>query len=187
MKFAIPAATLILLVLCLWALSTRRRLTALRLDADQALEGFHARQPDRINALAALVDLTNEYVPGAIRVRGDVVISCCIMITRDSSLSDIGKRERTMEQILTEIAQTARQHTEMRSDARYAEYMGEMVCCEELSRESRLLYNKSVDQLNRALLRFPVSVLGGLFEIRKQEPIVTDKDETPIHQIFPAA
>ena len=187
MEYAIPAAALILLLLCLWALSAWRRLTALRMDADQALARFHALQPDRINALAGLVDLTNEYAPGAVRVRGDVVLSCCIMITQDSSLSDIGKRERTMAQILTEIVQAAQQHAEMRSDARYAEYMGEMVRCEKLSRESRLLYNNSVDQFNRVLQHPPVSVLGRLFGIRRREPIVTAKEETPIYQIFPAA
>ena len=187
MKYAVPAAVLALVLLCLWALSTWRRLTALRMDADEALKGFHAQQRDRINALAGLVDLTNEYVPRAVRVQGDVVISCCTMITQDSSLSDIGKRELTMAQILTEIVQTARQHAEMRSDARYAQYMGEMVRCEKLSRESRLRYNNSVDQFNRELLRFPASVLGRLFEFKKWEPLVTVKDETPIHQIFPAA
>ena len=185
MKYAIPTAALILLLLCLWAFSARRRLTALRMDADQALEGFHARQPDRINALAWLVDLTNEYAPGAVRVQGDVVICCCTLITQDSSLSDIGKRERTMAQILTEIVQAAQQHAEMRSDARRAEYMSERIRCEKLSRESRMLYNKDVDQLNRELLRFPASVLGRLFGLQRQEPIVTDKDETPLHQIFP--
>ena len=187
MKYAIPVAVLALLVLCLWMLSTRRRLTSLRMDADQALVSFHALQPDRINALAGLVDLANEYAPGAVRVRGDVVISCCTMITQDSSLSDIGKRERTMAQILTEIVQTAQQHAEMRSDARYAKYMSEMIRCEKLSRESRMLYNKDVDQLNRELLRFPMSMLGRLFGLRRREPIVTAKEETPIYQIFPAA
>ena len=187
MKFAIPAAALVLLVLYLWALSAWRRLTALRMDADEALESLHARQPDRINALVKLVDLANEYAPGAVRVRGDVVLSCCIMITRESSLNDIGKRELTMEQILTEIVQTAQQHAEMRSDARYTKYMSEMIRCEKLSRGSRMLYNRDVDQLNRELLRFPVSVLGRLFGLRKRESIVTVKDETPIHQIFPAA
>ena len=187
MKYAVPAAVLTLVLLCLWALSTRRRLTALRMDADQALVSFHALQQDRINALAGLVDLTNEYAPGAVRVRGDVVLSCCIMITQDSSLSDIGKRERTMAQILTEIAQTAQQHAEMRSDARYAKYMSEMIRCEKLSRESRMRYNKDVDQFNRALQHFPASVLRRLFELRKQEPIVTSKGETPAHQIFPTA
>ena len=63
MKYAIPAAALMLLLLCLWALSTWRRLTALRMDADQALVSFHARQPDRINALAGLVDLTTSMPP----------------------------------------------------------------------------------------------------------------------------
>ena len=184
MKFAIPAAVLALL-LCLRAVFAWRRLTALRKDADEALGSFHARQPDRINALAKLVDLTNEYAPGAVRVQGDVVISCCTMITQDSSLSDIGKRERTMAQILTEIVQAAQQHAEMRSDARCAGCMGEMVRCEKLSRKSRLRYNNSVDQFNRELLRFPASVFGRFFGLRRQEPIVTAKDETPIHQIFP--
>lgn len=76
MKYAIPVAVLALLVLCLWALSAWRRLTALRMDADQALEGFHAQQHGRINALAALIDLTNKYVPGALRVRSDVAQAC---------------------------------------------------------------------------------------------------------------
>ena len=187
MKYAVPAAVLALVLLCLWALSARRRLTTLRMDADKALKGFHTQQRDRINALVRLVDLTNEYVPRAVRARGDVVFSCCIMITQGSSLSDIGKRELTMAQILTEIVQTAQQHAEMRSDARYAEYMGEMVRCEKLSRESRLVYNSSVDQFNRALQHFPTSVFGRLFGFKKREPIVTAKEETPIYQIFPTA
>ena len=169
MKYAIPAAVLALLVLCLWALSVRRRLTALRLEIDQALERFHAQQFGRINALAELVDLTNEYAPGAVRVRGDVVLSCCTMITQGSSLSDIGKRERTMSQILSEIIQAAQTHPEMRSDARYFKRMNDMSYHESLSNTNRLLYNASVNKLNRELRRFPVSarVLG----FQKQEYI----------------
>ena len=83
MKYAIPAAALILLLLCLWALSAWRRPTVLRKDAGEAPESFHTQR-----------------------------------------------------------------HAEMRSDARYAEYMGEMVRCEKLSRESRLCYNGSVYQYN---------------------------------------
>ena len=185
MKYVVSAAILALLVLCLWAFSARR-LTTLRIRGS-SVGGFHARQPERINALAGLVDLTNEYAPGAVRVQGDVVISCCTLITQDSSLSDIGKRERTMAQILAEIVQTAQRYAEMRSDARYTKYMSEMIRCERLSRESRMLYNRDVDQLNRELLRFPASVLGPLFGFRRREPIVTAKEETPIYQIFPTA
>lgn len=73
----------------------------------------------------------------------------------------------------------------MRSDARYAEYMSEMVRCEKLSRGSRLRYNNSVDQFNRELLRFPASVFGRLFGFKLQETIVMSIEETPVYQIFP--
>ena len=76
-----------------------------------------------------------------------------------------------MEQILTEIVQAAQQHAEMRSDARYAEYMSEMARCEKLSRESRLRYNGSVYQYNRELLRFPRRpCLGGLSSSENRNP-----------------
>lgn len=169
MKFAIPSAVLALLVLCLWALSTRRRLTALRMEIDQALERFHAQQFGRINALAALIDLTNEYVPGALRVRSDVAQACFILISSNSSLKDIGKRERTMSQILSEIIQAAQTHPEMRSDARYFKYMNDMSYHESLSNTNRLLYNASVNKLNREIRRFPVS--ARLFGFQKQEYI----------------
>lgn len=123
MKFAIPAAALTLLLLRLRTLSAWRRLTVLRMEIDQALERFHAQQFGRINALAALIDLTNEYVPGALRVRSDVAQACFILISSNSSLKDIGKRERTMSQILSEIIQAAQTHPEMRSDARYFKFM----------------------------------------------------------------
>ena len=169
MRYAIPAAVLALLVLCLWALSMRRRLTALRMEIDQALERFHAQQFGRINALAALIDLTNEYVPGALRVRSDVAQACFILISSNSSLKDIGKRERTMYQILAEIIQAAQTCPEMRSDARYFKCMNDMSYHESLSNTNRLLYNASVNKLNRELRRFPVS--ARLLGFQKQEYI----------------
>lgn len=174
MKFAIPAAALTLLLLCLRTLSAWRRLTALRKDADEALKSFHTQQLGRINALAALMNLTNEHVPGALRVRSDVAQACFILISSDSSLKDIGKRERTMYQILTEISQAAQMHPVMRSDVRYFKYMNDMSHYESLSNTNRLLYNASANKLNRELQWFPVS--GHLLGFQKQEYIEGPQD-----------
>ena len=124
MKYVISAAVLALFVLCLRTFSAWRRLTVLREDADQALELFHAQQHGRIDALAALIDLANEHVPGAVRVR---------------------------------------------SDARYFKSMNDMSYHESLSNTNRLLYNASVNKLNRELRRFPVS--ARLLGFQKQEHI----------------
>lgn len=167
MKFALPAAVAALL--SLWIFFIRRRLTILRENVDRAFKRFHAQQLCRINALAALVELTNEYAPGAVRVRSDVVQSCCAMVSSNSSMKDIGKRERTMSQILTQITQAARTHPEMRSDARYSKCMSEMDLYEGLSNTNRLFYNSTVNKLNRELRRFPVS--GHLLGFRKREYI----------------
>lgn len=181
MKYAIPAAVLALLVLCLWALSTRRQLTALRMDVDQALKSFHTQQLGRINALAALVDLINEYVPGAVRVRGDVVQACCGIISSDSSLKDIGKREYSISQILKEIMQAAQARPELWSNAHYLECVREVDLYESLSNTNRLLYNTSVNKLNRKLQRFPVS--GRLLGFQKQEYI--EGPAKPVRFCFP--
>lgn len=169
MEYAIPAAALTLFFLCLWTLAAWRRLTVLKKNADEALKGFHAQQHGRINALAALIDLTNEYVPGALRVRSDVAQACFILISSSSSLKDIGKRERTMSQILSEIIQTAQTHPEMRSDVHYFKYINDMSHYESLSHTSRLLYNVSVNKLNWELRWFPVS--ARLLGFQKQEYI----------------
>lgn len=167
MKFALPAAAAALL--SLWIFFIRRRLTILRANVDQAFKCFHAQQLCRINALAALVELTNEYAPGAVRIRSDVVQSCCAMVSSNSSMKDIGKRERTASQILTQITQAVRTHPEMRSDAHYSKCMSEMDFYESLSNTNRLRYNSSVNKLNRELRRFPVS--GRLLGFRKREYI----------------
>lgn len=167
MKFALPAAVAALL--SLWIFFIRRRLTILRENVDQAFMRFHAQQICRINALAALVELTNEYAPGAVRVRSDVVQSCCAMVSSNSSMKDIGKRERTVSQILTQITQAAQTHPEMRSDARYSKCMSEMNLYESLSNTNRLLYNSSANKLNRELRRFPLS--GRMLGFRKREYI----------------
>ena len=56
-------------------------------------------------------------LPAAARVRGDVVRACCGMISSDSSLKDISKRERIISQIFAEVAQAAQPCPEMRGDA----------------------------------------------------------------------
>lgn len=181
MRYALPAVVL----LFLWMLFARRRLAALKEDADRALARFHAQQFYRISALAALMDLTYEYTPGVVRVRSDVVQACCGMISGDSSLKDISKRERIMSQILTEIAQAAQPCPEMRSDARYVKYLNEMGFYEDLSCANRLLYNDSVNKLNRQLRLLPVS--GRLLGFQKREYIEGPEDETPLHKLFPGA
>ena len=167
MKFALPAAAAALL--SLWIFFIRRRLTILSEDVDQAFKRFHAQQLCRINALAALVELTNEYAPGAVLARSDIVQACCAMVSSNSSIKDIGKRERTMSQILTQITQAARTHPEIRNDTRYSKCISEMELYESLSSTNRLLYNSSVNKLNRELRRFPVS--GRLLGFRKREYI----------------
>lgn len=74
MKYALPAAAAALP--SLWIFFIRRRLTILRENVDQAFKRSHAQQLCRINAPAALVELTNEYAPGAVRARSDIVQAC---------------------------------------------------------------------------------------------------------------
>lgn len=185
MKYALPVVAVA--VLFLWTLSTRRRLTVLGEDVDQALTQFNAQQFCRINALAALVDLTNAYAPGAVWVRSDVIQSCCGMISSASSLKDIGKKELIMSQILTQIMQAVQLHPELRSDARYFKCMSELSLYENLSRAHRLLYNGSVNRLNRELRLFPASVMGRVLGFQEREPIGCPQGETPLYRIFPAA
>lgn len=183
MIYALPAAAVVLL--SLWMFFTRRRLAVLRENADQALASYHAQQLYRTDALAALVDLTQEYAPGAVWVRSDVVQACCGMISKDSSLKDVGKRERTMSRILSQIAQAVQLHPEMRNDERYLKCVKEMEGYEALSRANRLLYNDSVTNLNRQLLRFPTSMFGRMLGFQKLEYIVDPENDVPLNEILP--
>lgn len=187
MGYAASAAAVGFLFLCLWAYSLRRRLSALEETVDRALEDFNKRQFCRIDALAALMRLTEQYAPRTVWAQPDVVRAYCARTLEAPALEDIAQREAMIARIISQILQAIERRPEIRSDWRYFQYLSAMSAHESLSRTSRLLYNDNAGRFNRELLLFPSSMLGRVLGIKKRGYLNCPKEETPIYEMFPSA
>lgn len=172
-------------LLALWLFSLRQRLTVLAENADQALARFSTQQSSCFNALAALLELTEEYAPGELLVQSDSIRLRRDGISTASTLEDADKKELVMSGILTQIIKVVQKHPEMQADSRYFNCMGRMSVYESLSRTGRLLYNDSVSRLNRELLLFPASIVGRMSGIQKREYLQGPGEGPPTRSVFP--
>lgn len=160
------AIVILLVLLVLWILKTQQSLTAMEENVNSAMNQIGVQLSSRFDALAALLDATQETAASETQTLMETIRSCRRVITSRSSPDDVRTQETLILDILIRLSTLAEAHPEWKSNENYLKCMsavdsyGKMVCT------SRLIYNDSVAKRNRAIRMFPTSLAAGILGFR---------------------
>ena len=159
----------IIAVLALWAISVRRRLVAMDENINHAMKQIGVQISSRFEALAALLNLTQEYSAHECKILIETIRSRRSVITAVSTPEDVITQERIISEILGHISMIAEQYPELKANGNYTKCMNALDNYEKMVRTSQLIYNDNVSRLNRELRLFPTSLLAGVLGFHERE------------------
>ena len=167
MEIIIAAAAVVLFIL--WAISCRRKLAVMEENINNAMTQIGVQISSRFDALITLLDLTKGYAVNESTTLIESVKSRRSVIIATSTPEDVLKQEGIISEALERIATAAEQYPELKANEHYIKCMNAVDSYENMVRTSRLIYNDSVNKLNRELRMFPTSLLAGVFGFRQRD------------------
>ena len=159
----------ILALLVVWLFALRRRLGAMAENVDNAMNQIGIQLSSRLEALTALLQLTEGYAGEEAQIWMEALQSHREEITSASLPRDVRRQEDMIVETLEHILSAAEQYPALKSDKDYLQRMGAVKGYEKMMRTSSLIYNDSVEKLNGELRRFPASLVGSLFGFRRRD------------------
>ena len=165
----------------IWTVSVRRRLTVMDENAGNAMNQIGVQLSSRLDALAALLDLTKGYADHESRTMIETIRSRRSVITAASTPDEVMKEESMISETLDRVCAVAERYPALKADESYAKCMNAVDSYEKMVRTSRLIYNDSVTKLNRELRMFPTSLLGSMFGFHQRDylEVVEEKADMP--------
>lgn len=167
-----------ILLLALWAASCRRRLAVLDENVNSAMTQVGIQISSCFAALDPLLYLLKEYDPREFQILFETVRSRRSAITASSEVGDVLEQEDVIDQILDRVTAAADRYPALKAREHYAKYMSAVDGCEKMIRTSRLIYNDSVNKLNRELRMFPASLMAGIFGFHGRDYLEAEEGRT---------
>ncbi|MCL1927513.1 MAG: LemA family protein [Treponema sp.] len=145
-----------------WAMSTQRRLVVLEENINSAMSQIGVQLSCRFNALTALLHITKEYAGQESKMLIEAIESARRDITAKSTPDDVLSQECIIGEVLGRIFKVSEQYPELEANDNYVKTMDAVETYEHMLRTSRLIYNNSVNKLNREIRMLPVSIIAGM-------------------------
>ena len=145
-----------------WAISSQRRLVMLDENINNAMSQIGVQLSCRFDALTALLDLTKRYAGHESESLIESIKSVRCDITAKSIPDDVLRQEAIIGDALGKIAALSEQYPELKANEKYKKTMDAVETYENMLRTSRLIYNDSVNKLNREIRMLPVSIIASL-------------------------
>ena len=120
-------------------------------------------------ALFHILEETRRYAASESQIIMDTVKSRQSVLTDKSTPEDVKGQEDVISSVLKGIDAMAEKHPEIKADETYIRAMKAVDSYGKTAGTGRLIYNDSVTKLNRELLMFPTSLLGGMLGFHKRE------------------
>ncbi|WP_398443558.1 LemA family protein [Sedimentibacter sp.] len=166
----------IVAVIVLWIISTRRRLAVLDENIGNAMSQIGVQLSSRFDALTALLDLTKGYAGHESETLIETIKSRRIVITTKSTPDDVMRQEGIISEVLDKIAVVTEQHPELKTNQEFIKNIDAVQIFENMLRTSRLIYNNCAAKLNREIRIFPVSMVVGMLGFGQKEYFVEQTD-----------
>lgn len=147
---------LVIAPLTLWLLATRRSLTLLEENADDAMRQLGLHLASCCDAAAALLDAVRDYDIRDTRAMAETLRSERRAISTDASPEDIRRLEAMIDEMLRKLDTMSPPIGGLGGKCRE-----EVACYGAMVQSSRLRYNNAAANLNRSLLRFPTRLIAG--------------------------
>ncbi|MCL1812511.1 MAG: LemA family protein [Treponema sp.] len=145
-----------------WTTYTQRRLVVLDENINSAMSQIGVQLSCRFNTLTALLDLTKGYAGQESEMLIETIYSGRSDITAKSTLGDVLRQEGIIGEVLGRITKVSEQYPELKANEKYVKIMDAAETYEHMLRTSRLIYNDSVNKLNREIRMIPVSLIAGM-------------------------
>ena len=153
----------------LWIISNQRKLVVLDENVSNAMSQIGVQLSSRFDALTALLDLTKGYARHESETLIETIKSRRSVISAKSTPDDVVGQERAISEVLGRITTVVEQYPELKENQNYLKAMDALEIYENMIRTSCLIYNESVNKLNREVRMFPVSMVAGILGFRKKD------------------
>ncbi|NLO39436.1 MAG: LemA family protein [Ruminiclostridium sp.] len=153
----------------LWVIYVRRKLVALDENICNAMIQIGVQLSSRFDALTALLDLSKGCIRHENETLMEEIKSTRREISGKSTPDEVLHQEQTICDTLGGLAIVTEQYPELRASQSYIKAMDAVHVFENMMRTSRLIYNVSVNKLNREIRKFPVSLVAGMLGFRERE------------------
>lgn len=157
----------IAVVIVLWINTTQRNLALLDENISNDMSQIGVQLSSRFEALLALLDLTKGYAGHEGEELIEAIKSRRSVITAKSTPEDVLSQEEVISEAMGRIARITEQYPDLKADQTYIKTMDAVQTFEKMIRTSRLIYNDSVNKLNREIRMFPVSMIYWMLGFRK--------------------
>jgi LemA protein len=157
-----------------WTMSTQRRLVVLDENINNAMSQIGVQLSCRFDALAALLDLAREYAGYESEKLIETIKSSRSDITAKSTTGDVLRQEGIICEILDRVVMFSEQYPEFKENKNYHKIMDAVETYENMLRTSRLIYNDSVNKLNREIRMLPVSIIAGMLGFSMRNCVVEE-------------
>lgn len=162
-------ATLVVVLLVIWIMSTQRKLVIMDENINNAMSQIGVQLSSRFDALTALLDLAKGYASCETQTLIETVRSRRSTITAKSTPDEVLRQESVISETLGRISEVAEKYPGLKADKGYAKCMDAVDSYENMVRTSRLIYNDSVTKFNRAVRMIPTSLIAGILGFKRRE------------------
>jgi len=153
----------------IWVISTQRKLTDLNENINNTMSQIGVELTLRFDALMELLVLTKEYAKHEREALIETIKSRRSAITAKSTTDDVLSQEVLISDALGRISAVAEQYPELEASHDNIKLMEMIQNLENMMIINRLIYNDSVDRLNRAIRLFPVCMIAGVLGFKRRK------------------
>ena len=158
-------------LLVVWSISVWRKLIGMDENIENAMGQLGVQLSAKFDAMYALLDLVKEYASGETQPLLETLKAKRIVITAVSTPQEVYAQEEVILEVLKRVLVLAEKYPELKTNEEYAKYIGAVDSYEKMVCTSSLIYNDSVNRLNRELQLFPTSVAGSVLGFHKRDYI----------------
>ena len=160
MQATLIAIGIIIGAIFVWAISTQRRLVMMDDNINNAMSQIGLQLSCRLNTLTTLLDIAKGYAGQESETLIETIKSARSDITAKSTPEDVLRQEGIISEALGKIATLSGQYPELKANTHYVKTLDAVETYENMLRTSRLIYNDSVNKLNREIRMLPVSIIA---------------------------
>ncbi len=168
---------LLVILFVIWLTLTKRNLSALDENVRNAMGQIGIQISSRQDMTAALTEMARKYAVQERMQLSESFQSQRKMITAMSMPEQVREQEHLLEEMMEKLEILEEKYPELKAERKYTRCMEAAESYGKMVRTSCLIYNDSVAKLNRAVRKFPASLLAGMLGFRQEEYLELNEDE----------
>lgn len=157
-----------ILLIIVYIMSTYNKLVTQREYVKNSMGNIAAQIESRWDALKSLIDATNKYSTHEAETLKEITAKRAA-VKSTSSAADVQKDDNLFDQAVSKINVVAEAYPDLKASQVFNNTMNSINTYENNVRNSRMIYNDTVTKYNREILKFPSSMIAGMFGFREEE------------------